>query len=136
MTEHDETETGAELEPAPVYADSFIPAGWDGKKCLIICAKPTIAYGWRGPKCPHCGRKTYLQKPGGDIVDRAHDAGERAAAAIWHALTFVFRRPEMAEETEYCDQCTDDIGPVCDDKGCLWGIFQEAADATRAGASS
>jgi hypothetical protein len=136
MNGRDDYESDAGLEPAPVYADSFIPAGWDGKKCLIICAKPTIMYGWRAPKCPHCARKTYLHQPGDNAVEWAQDAGERALVAIWHAITYPFRRPKVARDTEYCEHCTDDIGPVCDDKGCLWDIFSEAADATKAGASS
>jgi len=59
-----------------------------------------------------------------------HAAGERAAAAIWKALTYPFRKPATATGTDYCDKCTDDIGPICDDKGCLWDIFQEAKEVT------
>lgn len=77
MTEHDENEIPAETKPAPVYADSFIPAGWDGRKCLIICAKPAIEYGWRKPKCPHCGRKTHLHRPGDDIIERGARRGRK-----------------------------------------------------------
>jgi hypothetical protein len=121
---------GAELPPAPVFADSFFPANYVGSKCVIMCRGPRIVYGWKGPKCPHCGGKTALYGEKRPLEDRAHDAGERFAAAIWHALTFPFRRPAEADELEYCGRCTDAIGPVCEAKGCLWDILTEAREAT------
>ena len=101
-------------------------------KFVIVCRGPRIAWGWKGPKCPHCGGKTALYEPAPDIREVAHEAGERAAATIWGLLTFPFRRPRVAEETEFCAHCTDEIGPVCDERGCVWDHLQAAADATEA----
>jgi rRNA maturation protein Nop10 len=117
------------LPPAPVYEDSFIPAGWDGRKCLIICQQPKIVYGWKGPICPHCGGKTHRHDLPGPRPWQARDAGEHLAAVIWRALISPFRRDQEPEEVDFCEHCTDTIGPVCDDKGCLWDIFQATKEA-------
>jgi hypothetical protein len=118
-----------EPRAAMVYADSFVPARWDGKKCLIVCHNPRYQHGLRGPRCPWCGGRTHLHEEGTDILIRAQQAGERFAAALWGMLSSPFRRQEVAEESGYCDECPDYLGPVCDDRGCVFETFQATKEA-------